>query len=565
MHPTSGPKAKVVYLPLDERPCNYDFPWLLSRGSDLELVRPPMEWMGDKKKPGRIRELGDWLEREAADAEAAIVSIDTLLYGGIVPSRLHGLGEHEAAAPLERLRRIRQSNPTLKLYAFHLLMRCPRYSSSDEEPDYYGEWGRELFLLGYYGHRERLGEASAEELAELEAIRGRLPGDVRDDYLQRRAVNAAANRASLELAADGTLDFLALPQDDAAPYGWTALDQQAVRERIRELGAELRTLMYPGADEAGCTLLARLVNARHDAVPLVYPRYSSTRGPQITPLYEDRMLGESLKLHILAAGGLLAESAADGDLLLLVNSPGDRMGEANGQLSPDAGYDVQRSVTELAEYGHYALSRLRKPVAVADVAFANGGDLQLLRLLGRKGMLPRLAGIAGWNTSANSIGTVLAQLMLYGRFGCTGSHLDFLGLRIAEDYGYCSAVRRQLADGPIKELGMDYFAVDGQSGRAAGMVREELAGFLERELAGSGLSVKILDCRMPWRRMFEVGLSVTAGTDEGRSDADVTGAAGAVPAEGCGESELSAAGRSGMREPSMEKAASAADNNEARG
>lgn len=241
------------------------------------------------------------------------------------------------------------------------------------------------------------------------------------------------------------------------------------------------------------------------------------------------------------------------------------MGEANGQLSPDAGYDVQRSVTELAEYGHYALSRLRKPVAVADVAFANGGDLQLLRLLGRKGMLPRLAGIAGWNTSANSIGTVLAQLMLYGRFGCTGSHLDFLGLRIAEDYGYCSAVRRQLADGPIKELGMDYFAVDGQSGRAAGMVREELAGFLERELAGSGLSVKILDCRMPWRRMFEVGLSVTAGTDEGRSDADVTGAAGAVPAEGCGESELSAAGRSGMREPSMEKAASAADNNEARG
>ncbi|SDS45990.1 Protein of unknown function [Paenibacillaceae bacterium GAS479] len=507
-------RAKVVYLPLDERPCNYDFPWLLAQDTDLELVRPPREWMGDKKRPGRIRELADWLEQEAADAEGAIVSIDTLLYGGIVPSRLHRLGEHEAAAPLERLRNMRRNNPHLKLYAFHLIMRCPQYSSADEEPSYYADWGRELFRLGWLSHREQLGLAITEELHELAHIRMELPEDIRDDYLERRAVNAAANRASLELAADGTLDFLALPQDDAAPYGWTALDQQVIRQRIRELGAEFQTLMYPGADEAGCTLLARLLNERRGIKPLVYARYSSVFGPQVIPLYEDRMLGESVKSQLLAAGGLLADSASDADLILLVNSPGGRMGEANGQLQPNADYDVQRNIQELVEYGRYALERLDKPVALADVAFANGGDLQLLELLRRKDMLSKLAGLAGWNTSGNTIGTTIAQLMIYGQFGQTKGQLDFLGLRIAEDYGYCSAIRRRLADGPVKTLGMDYFSVDGQRGRAAGMVREAMEHFLMEKTAGSGINIVVEDCWMPWSRMFEVGLKVQCVLDK---------------------------------------------------
>lgn len=46
---------KIVILPLDERPCNYNFPLFLSEGnSRYVLAAPPREMMGKKKIPGII-------------------------------------------------------------------------------------------------------------------------------------------------------------------------------------------------------------------------------------------------------------------------------------------------------------------------------------------------------------------------------------------------------------------------------------------------------------------------------------------------------------------------------
>ncbi|MBB6678486.1 DUF4127 family protein [Cohnella lubricantis] len=506
-----GRKPKIVYLPLDERPCNYEFPYLLAKDSAVSLVRPPLPLMGRKKQPGDTDGLWAWLEAECADAYGAIVSLDTLLYGGIVPSRLHSLDAEACEARIRRLRELKRSHPRLKLFAVHLIMRCPQYSIADEEPDYYADWGRELFLSGYLRHRQELGLASEEEAAELARIEAALPEEVRDDYLGRRAVNAEANKAAVASAAAGVIDFLVIPQDDSAPYGWTAKDQELVREEIARCDAELRTLMYPGADEAGCTLLARMLNELHGRAPLVYPRLSSANGPYFTPIYEDRPFFESLKAHILAAGGHTAASAEEADLLLLVNTPGGAMKEAVTQRYPYADDQVLRSLVELVEYGAFALERYGKPIGVADVAYGNGGDLLLLKLLRQKGLLFRLGGYAGWNTSANSLGTVLAQLMLFSIYGPTQGHLDFLALRYVEDFGYCSSVRRAIANGPIRELGLDYFAVDGQRGKAAELVREALTRFANEHINHkSEYRVAITDCYMPWSRMFETGLEVKA-------------------------------------------------------
>lgn len=496
---------KIVYLPLDERPCNYLFPSLLADGTEYTIATPPMELMGDKKKPGDTEGISRWLLEQSGDADGVILSLDTLLYGGIVPSRLHNLTVERSMVRLQILDELKKVNPALEVYAFQLLMRCPSYSSSDEEPDYYGQWGREIFQTGYLGHRVEQGIASDDEKRELAHIESQLPPEVLEDYLTRREVNCQASIAALSYVKRGVIDFMIVPQDDSAPFGWTAKDQQLMRERIRDMDLELSVYMYPGADEVGCTLLARIMNRFSGRRPLIYPKLSSVFGAEIIPLYEDRAFYETLKYQTLAAGGLIAASASEADLVLLINSPGETMHESVLQHCVTAAYEVSRNSLELVEYGDYLLSA-GKPCAVADIAYANGADLQLIKLLRNKGLLFRLAGYAGWNTSSNTLGTVIAQSMIYLLYGDTTGHRDFLSLRYTEDAGYCSLVRKHITDGPVRERGMTYFQVDGRRGPIAELVREELNRFVEERINDDQHEVVIEDCWQPWGRMFEVGL-----------------------------------------------------------
>ncbi|QDY85198.1 DUF4127 family protein [Paenibacillus polymyxa] len=508
------PNTQLLFVPLDERPCNYQFPYLLAQGTDLEMERPPLEWMGQKKIPGDTTRLWAWLEERAATADGAIIAMDTLLYGGIVPSRLHGMSSEQVRDRANRLRRLKQLYPQLTLYAFQLIMRCPQYSLADEEPDYYADWGREIFRKGFIEHRQELAIATAEELLELADINGRLPIEILEDYLGRRRVNLEANQLVLELVAEGVIDFMIIPQDDSAPYGYTAKDQQQLRGRISELGLDLKVYMYPGADEVGCTLLARWVNRMNHVVPLMYPRLSALQGAFVVPLFEDRYFYETLKYQIIAAGGLIASSATEADLILLANTPGDTMAEASSQQHAMTGYDVQRNLVELVEYGTYMQHYANKNVAIADVAYANGADLKLLRLLKQKGLLFKLAGYAGWNTSSNTLGTVIAQSMLYVRYGPTKEHLDFLGLRYAEDACYCAMVRTAMNNGIVEQMGFNKFMLDGPRGSVAAVIRRRLEQALDEYVNGPEGRVEITDCYMPWNRTFEVGLAVRHYAEE---------------------------------------------------
>ena len=100
---------KIIYIPLDERPCNYEFPALLAAGTDYHVVRPDLSMMGLKKRPGDIEQLWAWLFEQARDADGVIVALDTLLYGGIIPSRLHEMTEEQCGEQLEKLRQLKRS------------------------------------------------------------------------------------------------------------------------------------------------------------------------------------------------------------------------------------------------------------------------------------------------------------------------------------------------------------------------------------------------------------------------------------------------------------------------
>ena len=495
-------KSKIVLLPLDERPCNYYFPQKLFSHDDIDIVLPKK--LGDKKVPADLNEIDKFLTSECKDATGLIISLDTLLYGGLVPSRIHNENEEKLKERLDILREIRKDNPRLIIYAFNIIMRCPNYSSSDEEPDYYENYGREIHEIGAAMHRSHLG---IENILPLEEIIEKVPERYLNDYISRRKVNKALNLASLELVKDKTVDTLVVPQDDSCKYGYAAIDQREIRKAIIKNCLEDKVLMYPGADEVELTLMSRMINVLKGKKPKVYIKYATDAARSIIPLYEGNMLSGTLKYHVLSAGCQLTESYEMADIIMAVTAPASNMEEAVNQPSKYPEYYAERNIAEMFDFIKDRLTE-GKIVTIADNAYANGGDLQIIRLLNSNNLLMKVDGYAGWNTSANTVGTAIAEAVDSYHFELTQKHQNFLGLRYIEDAGYCSVVRQQVAN-ELEKYEMNYFDVKEKDGIISKIVKERLEEFIKNELSSISDNLQISKLIMPWRRMFEADIDVS--------------------------------------------------------
>lgn len=498
-------KKKILLLPIDERPCNYLFPQMMTEGSEYEVICPPLSVMPHQKKPGDCDRLFAFLQEHMAAADAVLLSLNTLIYGGLVPSRLHEESLETLLSRLARFGTLRRRYPQVRVYAYTLIMRCNRGCSSAEEPDYWAEYGYRIFRIGYLSDKERQTALSAQESDELSRLLQEVPADILHDYTARRKINHAVNLACLEALRDGLFDFLAIPQDDAAKYGFMCDEQKEIRRRITELKIGTRCYLYPGADEAGNTMLARAINADRGERPRVYIRFDSCAAPTVRPLYEDRFIGESVKYMVLAAGGLPVYALADADMVLLVNCPA---GEMEHAVLPDRRYSVDRTVVELVEYAAYCVER-GIPVTIGDCAAANAGDAEMVELLRQKGILFRLAGYAGWNTSDNTLGTAVPMGMLYRLLGDRPAHRDFLSLRYVEDVGYATLVRSGIDEQFSRPAAGNCRALP-MRGEAADCAKHQLQAFADGLTEGEDAHIVVDDCWFPWERAFEVGLRVRA-------------------------------------------------------
>ncbi len=494
---------KIVYLPLDERPCNYAFAAFLSEENpDYVLVKPELSLLGEKKTPAQFSVLKEFLKKECKNAYALIISIDMLLYGGIVPSRLHGETKEELLFRLKTLEVLKESNPALKIYAFGLIMRCPSYSSSDEEPDYYEYCGREIFLRGQAVHKRALGLIEESEYEQTIGLLDEKIGKNLQDFLSRREVNLSALEKAISYVGNA-IDKFIIPQDDSSPYGYTALDQQKVKKMLAKTGKQVD--IYPGADEVGMTLLAAVINEMKGKHPKVYPVYPQEMCKNVVPLYEDREVYKSITAQIENAGCALAENRDNADILLFCNLPVGKMKnilEKGGEQYEARDLEAfTRAMQQAYESG--------KRVAAADIAYCNGGDEEWAALIEKEIGLFRLAGYAGWNTSSNTLGTVIFQSVLHYHYGYTPAHEKFTAERLYEDVGYCGYARKYVCDEILPTMyGVNYFHADGKRGRVSEIVRKVLRDYMTERFPEIARSYAIDRCEMPWSRMFEVGLTV---------------------------------------------------------
>ena len=380
------------------------------------------------------------------------------------------------------------------------------YSSSEEEPDYYQEFGNDIFRWGWLTDKnEREGLADAEKI-ELNQINDRLPIQHLDDYSERRKKNIEINKAAITLTDIGIIDFLSIPQDDSAPYGFTAIDQKTIVSEVISRRLQARVHMYPGADEVGCTLLARCISYQYRPLK-IYPFYSALNAAMVIALYEDRPLGECLKSHILAAGCLMADTSEQADIILAINAPGKFMMESASQFTKDITYSSYRNLREfVARINDYVSDGYQ--VAVADVAFCNGGDHELVQMLDDAGMLDEITAYAGWNTNCNTTGTAIATAIFAyedaKRTAITRNKIYHL----LEDWAYQGIIRQGLIADFLPQYGASYFALNGFDEEINRETEHRLASFWNSNLRNSFIDWEVEKVKVwrPWSRMFEIGL-----------------------------------------------------------
>lgn len=534
--------TKLVYLPLDERPCNLLYPQQLAAMTDIEMTVPGADLLGNKKQRADLKRLESWLEEQCRDADVLIVSIDMLVHGGIVPSRLHQDDAATCITRLQLLRHLKAIRPNLIIHGFNLITRVPAYSSSEEEPAYYDRFGREIFEMGWLSDKRETVSLTVEEQRRLDEVLAVIPVEVQLDYLNRRRVNSAVNEAAMAMVESGVLDYLIIPLDDNAKFGFSAMEQRKLAIRAEMDGLTDRVAIYPGADEIGCTLFARVFCTLKRHSPALYVRYSSTQGPLCIPKYEDRSLNESIKAHFTAAGAFMADASGEADAILMVHSPPVSQGEMaetdTAIRDRNRAYFSEVNTREFAQAMKHYLERGRL-VMLADVALCNGGDDLLMKQLHRLGMLGRLQGYAAWNTSGNSLGTVIAHAVIasYYRFAVnrtkeTDGHeagfrrfqeasRQFYVSRLLEDWGYQALVRRQVCEEVLPALGASYFELSHVQELVCRHIEDKLNHFASVYLCGQAATyIQICNVTLPWRRMFEVGfelnLEPAAGEESGR-------------------------------------------------
>ncbi|MBA2175923.1 DUF4127 family protein [Halobacillus locisalis] len=498
-------KKKIALLPVDARPVTRQLPIDLAGIAGWKVMAPEKELLGFLKRPAKTDVLIAWLDQVAAEVDGMILSIDMLLYGGLVPSRMHSLTEKELQKRLVVIKEWKRQYPDLKIMALSSTMRISNNNINEEEKEYWKDYGTAIWGVSYHSHRyEKLQEET--DLLRLEELKNEVPADVLDDYQSTREINFAVNQSLLTLLEDNTIDHLVFPQDDTSEYGWNVREQEQLQAAIRERKLTEQALLYPGADEVASTLVTRLIfQLENVSPPSFYPVYSGARGALSPAMYEDRPICESVKGQIAAVGSRSEDEMSRSDVILGVNVPGRKQGDLALGLNLNQVDTNDRNVEEWLRRLQAYMER--KPVAMVDVAYANGVDPQLTPMLMANVNWERLYGFAGWNTAGNSIGTVVSQaaLMWLADNHTKQTHNALkkqLLHRFLDDYIYQSIVRKEgrlrMSDSTTLEKVMTPLFI------------EKATAFLHdyaNEWQVEGINY-------PWDRTFEIDFELRKGEPE---------------------------------------------------
>ncbi len=410
--------AKALLLPLDDRPANFLMARQIARIGGQELVTPSRHLLGQFHQPGDTAKLAAWIKAQAQPGDTVFLSSEMLIYGGLVASRKAEASLVEALERLELITDLAQKGVRLRVLA--ILPRLSLYTSERQAP-----YERDLAAWA-----KNPGAPPPSQI----------PEPVVEEYLAVRRRNHDVLLKLVQLANQGLLEQLVIGQDDSHSSGLHLQEQALLLE-----ASERNTILLSGADELTMVMVAGWLVA--DEGPTVRVTYSDPEAASTIPPLESLPLSQMVEQHLELSGARLADP---GELELFVYCPADQAYQQ--ELKRERARPFVAKIKTALTKG--------KRVAVADLALVNRMDPGLAQEMLAHLDLTRLEGLAGWNTPANALGTVVAQMIAHRyarrtRFGRAErleselTHQAFLLARLIDDYGYQTYLRSDL--GPAVE------------------------------------------------------------------------------------------------------------------
>jgi len=436
---------KILFIPHDDRPVSSQQPAEVVEQLGYEIISPPVEIL---TQPG---ELWTWFNENAPFADAAVVSSDALLYGGLIPSRSHQIPAEILNSRVDNFKNLRENNPNLNLYVFGSLMRTPSFGTPGdrEEPDYYGQYGSDIFQLTALLDKQEISKLNSKEENLLKALEQNIPDEILDDWFARRVKNLAATKKLLDLTAEDIINFFVIGRDDNAPLSQTHRENRQLLTYMENI-SKTKAQSHAGIDEFAMLLLTRAVNDLTGSLPFVNVKFNRGVGEKIIPHYSDEQIGDSIRDEIIIAGGMFVPKPERADFVLMVNTdPKGNTFELHNSVPPQVLTERQqkyfmRNAEKFSAMVEDAVNQ-NLPVGVADIISANGSDNFLMAQLHDKNLLFKLQSYGGWNTATNTSGFALSTGILAKKM--SRQSIDkLLARRYLDDWAYQANVRTQIAD-----------------------------------------------------------------------------------------------------------------------
>ena len=491
-------KGAFIFIPLDDRPVCYSYPVKVMEAAGYKILTPPEKFLATRTTPADTEKLWKWLESRAEKVDAAVISTDALIYGGLVASRTHMLPMAALEAKVNRLKDL-QMDKDIRFYGFSTLMRTPRESYGNVEPAYYSNVGPAIYRYSQLSDKSDLHAESLLEDFEVGAFERNLAKAHLKDWLDRRNKNMEVNRQLAMLARMGRFDYFAIGKDDNAPLSHTHMEARKISFSNADVSDESFQIL-PGVDQPGLLLLTRAANELSGTVPKVYQMYVEGVGPKTVPQYSDLPLGTSVPEQIIAAGGKIVYQPEGADVVLAINTP------ANGTMYDSTSLSNQYFASPANKRYIANLGKMLERgvnISLADVAFSNGGDNGFMNEMSLRGYTDKLSAYNGWNTADNTIGFAIAQGMLAPKIE-KEKQLMLMRERVLDDWYYQSNARRLITDEleKVKKTEFKYTLNDMMP-----KVRKQAFDIMNRLAANYDITAGTkFDVVFPWNRLFEVDI-----------------------------------------------------------